>query len=295
MEFRFHNDVGTYVAHYTHYDTALDHILKNRSLRLGPLFATNDPRETTNWSFAITVEAKERPTSEGLVYGNTDFNRIIRSGCRVLCVSEDHDNAFKRDIHNRAYGKPRMWAQYAQNHAGVCLIFEKTDLEKEIESACQGGEQILKGRVEYGDFFEPSPSTYSFRYWEAFHLSTKEIDERGIEAALQSHRDHYSDVFFFQKNKDWENESEFRWIVRGDTNDPIFINIKSSLRAILVGSFFPEERLEELHTYCSTYDTHVARIVWINGMPELDWVPPNEIKSRPYRDIAEYYRLLPRD
>jgi hypothetical protein len=65
---RFHNDPGTYVAHYTRAEIALDLILKNNSLRLGPLSATNDPRETKTLSFALgwSFEAVNSPSQNDL-------------------------------------------------------------------------------------------------------------------------------------------------------------------------------------------------------------------------------------
>jgi hypothetical protein len=296
MTFRFHNDVDTYVAHFTRHDIALDLILKNRSLRLGPLSVTNDPRETTSWSFAVgtswSEDAAKGPDVKELARKNPDYNRLIRSGCRILCVSEDAKNTSKLDIHNRSYGKPRMWAQYGGNHAGVCLLFDKKILEKEITDRCGPTETLICGKVEYGDYFEVSNSISWMRYMDAFHLSGDQIIKDGLEATLLRHRDEFKDVFFFQKNKDWENENEFRWIIRGDSNEPIFVRIEDSLRAILLGAEFPDDRLGEVHQFCSEYRAYVARIFWLNGRPGVDWVPPNEIETNRYKEIAEFYRLL---
>ena len=297
VDIRFHNEPDTYVAHYTRCDIALDLILKHRRIRLGPLTATNDPRETKGWSFAVGVSWFQDGVShqDGLALAkrNIDFNRIIRSGCRVFCVSEDKKNAFKLGFHNRSYGKPRMWAQYGGNHTGVCLLFDKQVLGKEIANTVEPNDQLLSGKVEYGNFFEMSNSLSWLRYMEAFDLSANEIAKDGLELTLSRHRDNFIDVFFFNKSLDWEHEDEFRWIIRGTTNDPLFVNISDSLRAILLGVDFPRTRLLEVHEYCSQYDACVARIIWINGQPFVDWVPPNEFRSHSYKDIAENYHLLP--
>ena len=88
VDIRFHNEPDTYVAHYTRCDIALDLILKHRRIRLGHLTATNDPRETKGWSFAVGVSWFQDGVShqDGLALAkrNIDFNRIIRSGCRVF-------------------------------------------------------------------------------------------------------------------------------------------------------------------------------------------------------------------
>jgi hypothetical protein len=294
---RFHNDVATYVAHYTRSDTALDLILKNNSLRLGPLYATNDPRETKSWSFAVggtwSEDVPEGLNLDELVKKYPDYNRIIRSGCRILCASEDTEKAFKLDIHDRSYGKPRMWAQYAGNHTGVCLIFDKTALHKDIQASCGPREALMSGNVEYGDFFAVSNTRNFPRYMEAFSLSGNSIVTEGLEPALLRHRDAYSDVFFFQKNKDWEHENEYRSIIRGDSDIPIFIPIQNCLRAILLGTDFPDAHLDEVHRYCIRYDAALARVLWFNGRPILDWVPADQIRGDTYAKVVGFYRLLP--
>ena len=91
------------------------------------------------------------------------------------------------------------------NHTGVCLLFDKKILEKEIKDRCGPTETLICGKVEYGDFFEVSNSISWMRYMDAFQLSGDQIIKDGLEAALLRHRDEFKDVFFFQKNKDWEN------------------------------------------------------------------------------------------
>jgi len=259
---------------------------------MGPLTSTNDPFETKSWSFAVGAQLGDGNDLKGLASKNPDYNRIIRYGCRVFCVSQDIERAFKLDFYSRAYALPRMWAQYGGNHTGICLVFDKDDLARVIESSCPQNETLVAGSVLYGNHFDPSEQTW-MRHMEAFQLSADDISVHGLETAVAQHRDRYSDVFFFRKAADWKHENEFRWIVRGETNTPHFIPFDSALRAIVIGTDFPPERVAEVHQFCSDLDLHVARIIWINGQPFVHWVPPDQVGTDRYRDIARHFDLLP--
>jgi hypothetical protein len=295
---RFHNDPGHYVGHYTRYETAVDHILKNNTLRLGPLKATNDPRETKLWHFTVgrSLSHENSASSEELetLAGRyVDFDKLLKDGCKILCVSQDAANAYKQDISDRAYGKPRMWAQYAGNHTGVCLLFDKQVLNDTLEKEF-GHEMIYSGSVEYGNFHDDVGTPGWVKHWEAFQLSADEIKTHGLEKVLHEHRHKHYRVFFFRKNKDWENEAEYRWIVRGDTNDPVFIPIQDALQAILLGTDLPIERLGEIHDYCIANETCLSRIIWLNGMPGVHWVQPDQLSAPEYQDVLRMFALIPR-
>ena len=291
---RFSNDPGYYVAHYTRLETAVDHILKNRTLRIGPLLATNDPRETKMWNFSVgssgSVSSPSSKELEDLAHHNYDFNKILRNGYKVLCVSQDAENAMKMDFSDRSYCKPRMWAQYAENHRGVCLIFDKQVLHKTLEQKF-GQDSLIFGNVLYDNFHDVRSLGWP-KYMDAFSLSGDDIKKYGLEITLEKHREKYLDVFFFWKNKDWEHEAEYRWIVSGKNNEPEFIQIEDSLRAILLGVDYPMERLDEIYEYCRNTNTYFARIVWRNGMPVVQWFEPNNLDSPEYELALKHYSLI---
>lgn len=291
---RFNNDPGYYVAHYTRLDTALNYILENRKLRIGPLIETNDPKETKMWRFGVgsSYTSKYSPSPkelEELASHNIDFNRILRNGYKVLCVSQDAPNAMKIDFSDRAYCKPRMWAQYAGNHQGVSLIFDKQILHETIESKF-GCENLYYGAVAYGNFYDVRTAGWD-KHMDAFLLSAEDIVKEGLDIALSHHREKFHDVFFFQKNKDWEHEAEYRWIIRGQTNEPEFIPIEDSLCAILLGIDYPVKHLQPIHEYCKETNTFLSRIVWANGMPVVQWFDPKDLGSPEFKDVLNHYSL----
>jgi len=248
------------------------------------------------WHFGVGTSrlTENSPSPEELkmlATHNPDFNRLLKHGCKVLCVSQDGENVSKLDFSNRAFCKPRMWAQYADNHRGVCLLFDKQVLQETLENEF-GCEALFCGSVAYDDFHDViSPGWPA--HMEAFMLSGDDITRDGLETVLRRHRDKYHDVFFFRKNKDWEHEAEYRWIIHGDSNNPEFIPIEKALRAILIGIDFPIERLSEIHEYCEHTDTSLSRIVWQNGMPLVQWFEANQLSSPEYKKVLEFYALIP--
>lgn len=155
MNAQFHNDPQAYVAHYTRADTALEHVLPNGTLRLGPLTATNDPRETKTWVFAVGGSPKSIAESEELrrlSKRNGEYTQLLKRGCKVLCVSCDAPNAQKLKVTERCYGKARMWAQYAENHQGLCLVFDKALLAETIAESLGSRGKLVSGEVTYWDF-----------------------------------------------------------------------------------------------------------------------------------------------
>jgi len=294
LNIRFHNDPGAYVAHYTRTEIALDLILKNNSLRLGPFSATNDPRETKTWGFAIGA-SRERPSAdvEALANRNADFDRILKHGCKILCVSEDAANTWKQNVAGRCFGKVRMWAQYTDNHTGVCLIFDKEALDQTLKSTLRSRGMLMSGPVKYRDFWDDIGSTDWIAHMDAFMLSANDIASRGLENVLRSARNKHIQTFFFQKSKDWESETEYRWILLGEMDEPEFVPLDDSLRAILLGIDFPQHRLAEVHSYCRQYQAHLSRIVWINGMPGVHWLAPDELSAAEFQRIRSMFGLNP--
>jgi hypothetical protein len=284
MDVRFSNAPRVYVAHYTRCCTALDKILKSNSLQLGPLCKTNDPRETQTWQFR--VDNKDSCSSRE----NEKYNRILKYGCKVLCVSQDDENASGPDICLRCFAKPRLWAQYARKHRGVCLIFDKVTLAQTLNN--EFGAALKSGAVQYG--IVPGSRGWATSRG-AFNLSSGDIARRGADELLRDHRNEHYGAFFLLKDKDWESEAEYRWIVFRETDEPVFISVRPALRAILLGVDFPARRLSDVHRYCQQYDASLSRVLWDNGMPRVHWFEPKELSDPQCQKHLKQYRLIPED
>jgi hypothetical protein len=125
--------IPQYVCHYTKLETALEHILPEKRLKLSPLGKTNDPRESKPWNlllpFTIGIQGEERKKQGALVTRALDeIRRVMKEDWKVLYFTMDHSYTDEFDIPRTytilGYDRPRMWAQYAENHRGVCIQFD---------------------------------------------------------------------------------------------------------------------------------------------------------------------------
>ena len=149
----------TIIYHYTNLK-GLFGIIGNEGIKLAELAYTNDLRETNN---------------------HCGYK------CACFCVGKD------------AYKKPRMWAQYGDNHNGVCIGFKLGKLREQIRTL---GCNVDGFKVEYKN--------------EAFFRYKGCNNEESL---------HY-------KLDDWEKENEYRFI----SNETDYIPIsKGCIECIYVG------------------------------------------------------------
>src|SRR5688572_10167564 len=80
------------VYHFTQGGTALRHILPNRTLRIGSLGETNDPRETKEWGVlyeGMPVALADQLTLERVAEIQTTANRLRTKEWWALCTTVD--------------------------------------------------------------------------------------------------------------------------------------------------------------------------------------------------------------
>jgi hypothetical protein len=227
--------------HYTKASTAIEHILASSTIRLAAIPDMNDPWEERSPSIGFTT---------GYSLPDFQLNEVVRRvlhGARAACFCQDDLPALKgktwaQAVGSSAFGwaRDRMWAQYADNHRGVCLCFDRTTLVSSFrESLAQRG-KCIEGDVTYDD---DDAGTY-IDYDEARKVGSEEYARRFREDAAQEH--------YLRKRKDWEGEREFRIVLldarpwSGHARVPI----RDSLKAIIVGHRFSDAYrpcLEVLH------------------------------------------------
>ena len=170
--------------HFTKFDTALKIIESNR-LRFGRLDNMNDIHE-----------------NDKIVFADANNQYINEFPSEVLDAL--HDEIYKyRQISLTTEGQPgdnlgfnlhQMWGIYADKGEGVCLVFDKKELEKSHDM-----KNINLGRVNYDDT----------KKLESFFIS----DSKNPEEVLDEIKKHIPDIYF-HKRKEWEHEQEYRLIKR---------------------------------------------------------------------------------
>jgi len=203
------------IYHYTKLSTAIEFILPAMTLRTNFLDKMNGPKENQKWTFGGVNVPYETLYSE-LNY-ETDSNKAhfdsmykfgedVKSKIQATCFVYS-------DIYE-GYENEMMWAQYSDNHRGVCLEID-TDLFLEENSQLD----IFKFQnVNY------QPKKNEWVHWNR-NLSKDDNIEQYIKRNFQN--------LLLSKSHYWEKEYEKRLLILA--NDYCNLNIKESLTGIYYG------------------------------------------------------------
>ena len=226
-------DVERLVCHYTTASTALEHILTTMRLRLGPIADTNDPWEGRRPAGGMMRGVPFVPTGDDFPHfffeARNEMDRVLNLA-RVACLCRNEALSSSRSIglSRMAWARDRMWAQYADRHRGVCLLFDRDELIASFQKALgdQGG--CLAEDVTYSDA-DPLPVPDL----DAFMQSPTEYP--------LGYRNLHARPLYFMKREDWSGEREFRVaaLVKQAKDPFAFVPIKGPLKSLIVGHRFP--------------------------------------------------------
>lgn len=248
-----------YLYHYTKLETALEHIFPNRQLRLGLFSLTNDPRESKTWFFSLTNPPLDDINE--LLSINLAFSQGLRMGCKLLCLSMDEPEKPETIYEGRGYHRPRMWAQYADNHRGVCFVFNKELLIRTAQQELFGKGTLYAGAVTYDKHIGFDSEAFSVRYQQYLSL--------GVTNLVQKMIDRHYRTYYMKKHIDWQQEHEYRFVLRGSGETPEFISIQDSIEAVILGPDFPESYKPLIRQFCDTLNIYHGEMRWRNGSPDI--------------------------
>ncbi|MBA3469261.1 MAG: DUF2971 domain-containing protein [Herpetosiphonaceae bacterium] len=250
-----------HVYHYTTSQRAVEHVLQSFTLRMGSFKGLNDPREAKTWPFRLYAQSPETLAS----FPPDLFSRIsefITSKSLILCcvqddptVIEDHEDRMLRS----GFGHPRMWAQYGENHKGVCLVLDQQKLHAAIV-ATLGSDNLFSGPVNYlnttyGPVAQNGSSAYDLAYVEP-------LLEHGLGTILEPYIRRFHRDLFFTKHLDWRDEWEYRWVYRSKDGEPVFIPIAQCLEAVILGADCDEVTSDRLIHQCQDHGVPAYRAFW---------------------------------
>lgn len=126
------------ICHYTKASTCIEKILFYSSLRLSDVGRTNDPFEYIAPNLIIE--------STGISQSEIEDEFFEKPGHAVHIIAlyylqnlkilsfcmNDVMPKMKFEIDRLGFMRPRMWSQYGENHAGVCLLFSKKRITDDI-------------------------------------------------------------------------------------------------------------------------------------------------------------------
>ena len=245
--------------HYTKRDVALEHILPTGRLRFGRLPRTNDPREFVPILFPIVgyLGEDDKLTERDPFDLIDEANRLLRDSVHLLCLTEDKPSQVTYTRYGNGPRRARMWAQYAGNHTGVCLCFDGDRLIQAALDQLQttSDRNVLHMPVRYAAEGE-------YPHTPVLHQPDAERDPRAfIDSMVERNpRDR-----FFTKDWDWESETEYRLLLRGETKEEEFIDVRDSLEAVIAGQSFHRVYKPGLYKLCQELGVEALEIQWEMG------------------------------
>jgi len=256
------------LCHYTKKDIALEKILFSKKIKLGQLGFTNDPKESKPKELSLFSDPHERLHSFHEIV--QEAKRVSKEEWKVLCMTETLSDEKGKNVEGidigkfftSGYSRPRMWAQYADNHTGVCLIFDGFQLHKNITNTLKNqSSSIFHGLVNYQNVNSLHDNMLKYdKYIKPYGLT---------EGIRKYYLDKYK-KYFLSKYADWQNETEYRWLIHSPANSPEFIPITGALTNILVGVDFPKVYNPTLIELCKELNVSAGRMDWIGGTPFPD-------------------------
>jgi hypothetical protein len=252
------------LCHYTTRETALEKILFNKQIKLGRLGSTNDPKEAKARSHLLISDVTDKVHKQINSISKT-AEKVSKDEWKVFCLTKslpiNLENTRKNvylSFFAHGYSRPRMWAQYGENHSGVCLIFDGECLSKKLEGLKDKSHTLFHGSVSYDSYNKTISKPLDF----------SDIKDLGKLTAIRKHYFDNYEYFFLSKHPDWRDETEYRWLVHnsGKKKDE-FINIEGALVAVLVGVDFPKVYEIVLRELCKELNVSAGKMAWINGFP----------------------------
>lgn len=193
--------------HYTKFDSFLK-ILDSMTLRSSPLSKMNDLNEADlsgiDWSKDFL-----------LMY---DAQNYVRTKCSVISFTQNYD--VESNCREGA-NNPAMWAYYAENSGGVCIVLDREALIENNDDRLKNVFYTLED-VEYTCEHNP-------------HMEVQPGDCSNVSDLVHKN---YKEIFF-KKDIVWKNESEVRFFVE---SPEFYLNIKDAIKYIVLGKHLIENR-----------------------------------------------------
>lgn len=258
-------DAGRYLYHYAGIRTALDQILKSRTLRIGPFSRTNDPKESRTWRFDLGGENIEKYDMGQL---SAWLSQELKANTRLACFSMDSaplTGSHIEDIVRRGFCKPRMWAQYADRHAGVCLVFDWKKLIALFERRVSLPLILAKGPVQYADRLIGRALSE-----QEYLINPDHLEKVGKEIYVRDHISTHLARLFFEKMNDWRDEAEFRCVVFGGPTGDLYLDFEDSLAGIMFGDATTDDDIRLAMAMTKEWGIDYMSLKWHNSSPWYD-------------------------
>ncbi|MFJ7146671.1 DUF2971 domain-containing protein [Streptomyces sp. NPDC100445] len=246
-----------HLFHYTNTTAAITGILATGTLRLSPYESTNDLWESQPHYPVLSAHHDDRGLDAGFSLLE-EIDRQLRLHTKVGCLTQDL--ALPAHVFNpdalRGWAHLSLWAHYGDRHKGVCLRFDRAKLVESFLKHAAPAAFAFHGPVRYLSS-QDSPPTRG--------IDVGQVAEFGADAVALAYAEANKDVLFFRKHFDWDSEAEYRLIMVNQSTDFDYVDIRDALTGVVLGSAFPQGRVQELLEALRPYpDVTVENLQFLN-------------------------------
>lgn len=225
-----------YICKYIGVATLVLHVLPSKTIRLSPFKEMNDPRETNGGGFELEPAVSDPPPYDWAEQAEiqSSFRQRYKNNSFVFCATLDENTGDKEM--QRGYGMPRMWAQYGDNHAGACLVFDREKLQSLADRKFP--KDCWYSSVDYDpQMLSAGEGAYTFSY--------EEYKSNGFEYFKQL-ATQYKEQLYFRKHEDWKGEQEWRITTLSEEgyDKGLLLPYEDSLKYIILGDRATENTIK---------------------------------------------------
>lgn len=229
--------------HYTTREAAFGHILPSRKLRFSPYEQMRDPMENKEWSWRASwpvdnpdLEAED-PLEEAFFYFQ-ELARKIRLQAHLLALTVDApDYPAPAEEFAKGWARARMWEQYAENHEGICLVFDREALEASLT-------HDLERQLGFGPYHrQVQYDAAGSAALQSTNLQPASWPMNFNGVFVEKYIEDHFDELFFKKTLDWQTEYEYRFVTTASPEQPLYAAYGDAMRGIVLGEQFPDWQL----------------------------------------------------
>ena len=207
-----------FLYHYTKFESAI------RILASGRLFMRSLEKQNDPWEFLDREDTGIAVINQSI----EESSENLRKHDHAIAERKNfvRQTSFSIDTERlHGWNLTRMWAQYADNHNGVCLIFDYKQLCDDFEAAfADKAPPPFHNPIDYVNLHKLDK--LEEKYWEP---NTTFLDEAHIE-------------LLFTKHNDFEHEQEYRFLAADcslkNSNENLHFPIKNSFCGLITGKRF---------------------------------------------------------
>lgn len=235
-----------YVSHYTSLETIVFEIIPSNKIKFSTQENTNDPYE---FKIDLGVVIAREPFDKEFYQKGMDFLEHHVKVFSTSISSKQRISPKYTPLTDCSFGNVMMWAQYGNNHNGAVLLFDRSELEKEIK---ENFEKCFVDKVSYKNVSN-------------INFSVSHNNEKTFLDNIYSELEKDKENRFFSKQNEWSSEKEMRWVILNESKKGSeFINFKKSLKAIILGEKTKDKHVKVVSKLLKETNIELYKLNWDN-------------------------------